>query len=194
MDEVVLGREFFVFLERQDEQITERVRAERCPRCGGPLHRGDYERKPRGALIAPQGEESVTRFSLCCGREGCRRRATPPSLRFLGRRMYLGVVVIVASLVLQATAKAAELRRTTGVSARTAQRWLSWWRGMFVRAEVFVMLRAQLIGLSSEDLPASLVARLSGPWPSRLLTMLSWLLPLTTGSVADGSRFLRGAA
>jgi hypothetical protein len=40
------------------------------------------------------------RFSLCCGREGCRRRATPPSVRFLGRRVYVGAVVIVASVLI----------------------------------------------------------------------------------------------
>src|SRR5271157_4368665 len=68
----------------------------------GPLHRSDYDRKPRGALIAPAGEAFVRRFSLCCGREGCRKRATPPSLRFLGRRVYLGAVVLVASMLAQA--------------------------------------------------------------------------------------------
>ena len=97
VDEVDLGREFCTLLEQHDEGVARRVAAEGCPRCDGPLHRGDYERKPRGALIAPAGEEFVRRFSLCCGREGCRKRATPPSLRFLGRRVYLGAVVIVAS-------------------------------------------------------------------------------------------------
>lgn len=70
--------------------------------CGGPLRAGNFPRKPRGALIAPAGEAFLVRFSLCCGREGCREHATPPSLRFLGRRVYLGVVVIVTSLVAQA--------------------------------------------------------------------------------------------
>ena len=73
------------------------VAAGRCLVCGGPLHRSDYARKPRGALMAAAGEEFVTRFSLCCGRDGCRKRATPPSLRFLGRRAYLGAVVIMAT-------------------------------------------------------------------------------------------------
>src|SRR5215468_142370 len=104
VDLVELEREFFALLEQQDRHIAERVAAEGCPACGGPLYRGDDERKPRGAQIAPEGEAFVRRFSFCCGREGCRKRATPPSLRFLGRRVYLGAVVIVVSLVAQALA------------------------------------------------------------------------------------------
>ena len=53
VDEVDLGREFFTMLEQHDEGVARRVAVEGCPRCDGPLHRGDYDRKPRGALIAP---------------------------------------------------------------------------------------------------------------------------------------------
>jgi hypothetical protein len=186
-----LEREFFALLEQQDRQIAKQVAAEGCPVCGGPLHRGDYERKPRGARIAPAGEEFVRRISLCCGREGCRKRATPPSLRFLGRRVYLGAVVIVVSLVAQALATAAALRQATGVPARTAQRWLSWWRGPFITTEVFVAIRARLVGVDIDALPASIVGRLEGTWKQRLNAMVELVLPITTSSVADGARFLR---
>jgi hypothetical protein len=117
VDEVDLGREFFTLLEQHDEGVARRVAAAGCPRCDGPLHRGDYDRKPRGALIAPAGEEFVRRFSLCCGREGCRKRATPPSLRFLGRRVYLGAVVLVASMLAQALGTEGSIRQVTGVLA-----------------------------------------------------------------------------
>ena len=103
-----MGREFFGLLVELDEAVTRRVAAERCPACKGPLHRGDYDRKPRGALIALAGEAFARRFSLCCGREGCRKRATPPSVRFLGRRVYLGAVVLVASIVALALRSAAD--------------------------------------------------------------------------------------
>ena len=128
-DQVVLGREFFELLEQHDAAITGRVAAGGCLVCGGPLHRGDFDRKPRGGLVARAGEEFVRRFSLCCGREGCRKRATPPSLRFLGRRVYLGAVVILASIVAQALGSAGGVRAATGVPARTTDRWLAWWRG-----------------------------------------------------------------
>jgi len=192
--ELELGREFFVALERMDEEIARRVAAERCRACGGPLHRGDYDRKPRGGLIAAAGEELVRRFSLCCGSEGCRKRTTPPSLRFLARRVYLGVAVIVASLAAQAIGSARALQRVTGVPARTARRWLGWWRGAFICTEVFVAMRARLIGVDDGELPESLVQRLPGSPVQRVLGMLRLLAPLTTGSVRDGSRFLGGIA
>jgi hypothetical protein len=185
-----LEREFFALLEQQDRQIAGRVAAEGCPACGGPLYRGDYERKPRGALIAPAGEDFVRRFSLCCGREGCRKRTTPPSLRFLGRRVYLGAVVIVVSLVAQALTAAKTLRRATGVPARTIQRWLAWWQGPFLSTAVFVALRARLVDIAVEALPASIFDRLAGTAKARVRTLLVLLAPLTTGSVTEGARFL----
>lgn len=190
-----LGGEFFETLVRIDEEITRRVAAARCQRCGGPLHRGDYDRKPRGARSAKAGEAFVRRFSLCCGSEGCRKRALPPSLRFLGPRVYLGVVVIVASLAAQALGRrASAMARATGVEARTARRWLGWWRGPFIRTEVFAAVRARLIEVAVEQLPASLVLRLPGTAEQQVRRMLELLSPLTTGSVRDGSGFLRDIA
>ena len=192
VDEHDLGREFFVVLEQVDRAVMQRVAAAGCRRCDGPLHRSDYGRKPRGALIAPAGEDSVRRFSLCCGREGCRRRATPPSVRFLGRRVYLGAVVVVASIVALAVQGAQEIRRQTGVPSRTLGRWLGWWRGPFLGTEVFVAMCARLIGVDVGRVPASIVDRLAGTGTERVRSMLEWLVPLTTGSVPDGARFLRG--
>jgi hypothetical protein len=190
-----LGSEFFAALVRIDEAIAQRVAAARCPACGGPLHRGDYDRKPRGAWIAAAGEAFVRRFSLCCGDEGCRKRAMPPSLRFLGPRVYLGVVVIVASLVAQALGRrATAIQRATGVAARTARRWLGWWRGPFIGTEVFVAVRARLVGVLVEQLPASIVLCLPGSTEQRVRRMLELVAPLTTRTVRDGSRFVRDIA
>lgn len=194
VDQFDLGSEFFALLEQFDEEITRRVASERCPWCGGPLHRGDYGRKPRGALIAPAAEKSVRRFSLCCGRRGCRRRALPPSLRFLGRRVYAGAVVIVASMLALMLGTAGAILRTTGVPARTTRRWLGWWQGPFISTEVFVAVCARLIGVKIEELPTSIVDRLDGTLKQRVRTMLDLLAPITTDSVADGARFLRVAA
>jgi len=191
-DQFTFGCEFFATLEALDRAIARRVAASRCPECGGPLHAGNFPRKPRGALVAPEGEAFLVRFSLCCGREGCRKRATPPSLRFLGRRVYLGVVVIVASLVAQALGAASA--STTGVPRRTTRRWLSWWRGPFLTTEVLIAIRARLIGVDVGGIPRSIVERLPGTAEEQIHTMLHLLAPLTTGSVLDGARFLRDIA
>jgi hypothetical protein len=86
---------------------------------------------------------------------------------------------------------AGEIRRQTGVPARTTRRWLSWWQGPFLETEVFVTICARLIGVDVGRVPASIVGRLAGTWTERVRRMLAWLLPLTTGTVPDGSRFLR---
>ena len=77
-----LEEEWFAKLSDFDRQIAEAVAAAGCRHCGGPLYQGNYERKPRGGRIAEAGEAFTLRHSLCCGREGCRKRALPPSLRF----------------------------------------------------------------------------------------------------------------
>lgn len=188
--EIELGSEFFERLTAIDEAIVASVRAGACGKCGGPLHRGDYPRKPRGGHVAAGAERFTQRFSLCCGREGCRRRSTPPSVRFLGRRVYVGAVVIIATVV--ALAQRA-VRREIGVAPRTARRWIRWWRQMFPSTVVFVALAARLVpAVDRGRLPESILERLAGDERARVRNMLGWLAPLTTASISDGARFVRG--
>ena len=177
-DEIRLRSEFFELLTGIDATIAARVVEKGCRFCGGPLHRGDYPRKPRGGLVAEAAEAFARRFSLCCGREGCRRRATPPSVRFLGRRVYVA---------------ASAARRVTGIPERTTRRWLRWWRGEFVQTPVFVALSGRLVpGIDRVQLPRSILERFAGPASGRLQELLTWLAPITTTSTPDGSRFVRG--
>lgn len=192
-DQIELAREFFEGLTAIDAAIVARAAAEACRFCGGPLHRGDYARKPRGGLMAAAAEAFGRRFSLCCGREGCRRRATPPSVRFLGRRVYVGAVVIIASVIALAMTAAGATRRATGVPARTTRRWLRWWRGPFVATPVFVDLAARLVpAVARSRLPSSMLERLDAEPAARVQRLLAWLAPITTTSSPDGSRLVRG--
>ena len=90
---------FLAFLLRIDQDIGERTRLAGCRICGGVLHGAAYPRKPRGgpAELDPKFDR---RLSFCCAKRDCRRRTTPPSVRFLGRRVYLGAVVVVISAML----------------------------------------------------------------------------------------------
>jgi len=191
-DAIELGIEFFEGLVRIDEAIIERAAQEPCGDCGGPLYRGDFDRKPRG-LLAIAAEAFGRRFSLCCGRDGCRHRVTPPSVRFLGRRVYVGAIVVVASAVALAATTASAAVRTSGVPARTTRRWLRWWRGPFTRSAAFVELSARFVPAPERrHLPISLLERLAEPWPFAVAKLLAWLAPITTTSCPDASRFLRG--
>jgi len=189
---IELGIEFLEGLVAIDRSIVDRASKKPCQDCGGPLYRGDYPRKPRGGTIAVMIEGFDRRFSLCCGREGCRRRTTPPSFRFLGRRVYVGAVVIIASAVAVTVMAATAAARATGVPARTTRRWLRWWKGPFTVSGPFVELSARLVPAPDRQrLPASLFERLAADGPVAVRKLLGWLAPITTTSWPDGSRFLR---
>ena len=190
-DPFEMGIEFFEGLMAIDEAIVERAAQDPCRDCGGPLYRGDHPRKPRGGLLGRAGEAFGRRFNLCCGRDGCRRRAMPPSVRFLGRRVYVGAVVIVTSAVALTAMAACAAVRATGVPARTTRRWLRWWRGPFTTSRPFVELSARLVPAPDRRrLPVSLLERLGEPSVS-VAKLLAWLAPITTTSSPDGSRWLR---
>ena len=103
--EMLRDARFFELLLRIDEENVQDVREKRCPYCGGPLHSGHFSRKPRGiglrAEELPEGYD--VRFDLCCG--WCRKRTMPESVRFLGRKVYLAVVVAVATVVARGRAR-----------------------------------------------------------------------------------------
>jgi len=197
-----LGEEFFASLTEVDAQMARAVAARGCRWCGGALHRADYQRKPRGGLLAEAGEAFTRRHSLCCAVEGCRRRTLPPSLRFLGRRVYVEAVVVLASMVVQLVSTIREACIATGVPGWTLRRWSAWWRGAFVQSPTWALLRARLSPPppTEADLPRSLFVRLSDevqrrrgpPAASEVCRLLAQLLaPATTSAVPDWARFLR---
>jgi len=106
-------------LEKVDLDLAEQAHQQGCLFCGGKLHRADYDRKPRG------GPEWDYRYSFCCAREGCRRRRTPESVRFMGRRVYAGLVVVLVSARVHGLKpeRVARLREALGIERRTLERW-----------------------------------------------------------------------
>jgi hypothetical protein len=107
-------QEIFQLLEKVDSDLTQETRLKGCLLCGGKLHRSDYDRKPRG------GPQWDLRFSLCCAKEGCRRRHTPPSVRFMGRRVYAGLVVVLVSAMIHGLKPARVELRVASATVRAA--------------------------------------------------------------------------
>lgn len=176
---------FFAALTRFDHDLAERVRASGCRWCGGRLDSARYPRKPRGGP-AGLGPEYEWRLSFCCAREGCRRRMTPPSVRYLGRRVYLGVVVVLVSAMTHGLSvrRVAQLHAHLGIGLRTLRRWRRWWQHAFVESRFWRGARGRFLPPVDEDrLPASLLERF-GAEASSALRALDLLAPITTRSGA----------
>ena len=167
-----------------DRDRAEACRATGCPDCGGPLHAANYLRKPRGWLIA-LGEQHNLRFSFCCAVDGCRDRATPPSLRFLGRKVYLATIVTLISAMRNGLTerRLGKLAEAIGVDRRTVARWRSWWLATFTSTPLW---RAKSAGfmppVEGDDLPASLLIRFLGDAAEQLAGFLAFLGPITAGA------------
>ena len=76
----------------------------------------------------------AVRLSLCCGREGCRRRVLPPSVLFWGRRVYWAAVVLVLTALREGRVEgitADRLRVRFGVTRLTLTRWQRYFRAHF---------------------------------------------------------------
>ena len=124
---------FYELLLAFDRDIAAAARAVGCSRCGGVLHSARFRRKPRGGP-AGLGEAYDQRLSFCCASDLCRKRMTPPSFRFLGRKVYLGAVVVLVSAMRQGATAARQLCELVGVGRRTIARWREWWRRALVAA------------------------------------------------------------
>lgn len=166
--------------EKVDQDLAEEGRKGGCRHCGGKVHRADYERKPRGG---PSGWDK--RDSFCCAEDGCRRRLTPPSVRFLGRRVYVAVVVVLlAAMQHGLKAKRVEaLREALGIDVRTLKRWWEWWLSTFVNSAFWKQAKARFIPpLEVSIMPLSLVNAFGRPVRARFLELLKFLSPLTTAT------------
>jgi hypothetical protein len=173
----------WLLLREADHELAAEARAGGCPWCGGRLHSARYRRKPRRGLPPELREAYGWRESLCCEREGCRRRTTPPSLRFLGRRVYLGaLVVLVSAMTGGVTARrAAAMEALIGVNVRTLQRWRAWWLRTMPQTVFWKGARAWLMPPVDEGrLPASLLERFSDTGGVGLVACLRFLAPITT--------------
>ena len=172
---------FYELLFQIDESIAAEVRARGCS-CGGQLHRALYPRKPRGIRCALD-ESYQSRLSFCCAQDGCRRRHTPASVRFLGRKVYLGVIVVLLTALHHGLTEARrrQLIEALDVAPQTLWQWRRWWRERFVQTHCWRGLAGQLIPpIATDNLPGSLLERLSaGALSERLVQLLILISPVT---------------
>ena len=105
------------------------------------------------------------------------------SVRFLARRVYLGLaVVLVSARPAGPTPAAARLGLALGVARRTLARWREWWCEQFPLTPLWRAMRARFMPpLPEAQLPGELIARFAGLAPEALMRLLVWLGPVTVG-------------
>ena len=181
--ELLRDARLYELFQRIDEDLAALARASGCP-CGGRLHSARYPRKPRGAPVGiGQGYES--RLSFCCAEEGCRRRTTPPSVRFLGRKVYLGAVVVLVSALRQGPSprRVGVLQGLFGVGERTLRRWRQWWQKIFAEGSFWRAAQGRFMPpIAAADLPRALAERFGVQASDELVRLLRFLSPITTAS------------
>ena len=174
---------FWSFLFAIDRDLAEPIRKKGCS-CGGRLHCADFLRRPRGTTSQLPKLHRV-RLSFCCDRDGCRKRTTPPSVRFLGQKVYLSAIVILISAMRQGPTprRVHELSARFGVDHRTIARWQVFWREHFPKTPFWKIARARLVPVVKIiSLPYSLVEAFLSRHPPRIgwTLLLRFLLPITT--------------
>ena len=181
--ELLSDTSFWTFLFTIDQDLAETSRAEQCPSCGSPLHRANYPRKPRGLCGLP--DEYRFRLSFCCSKDGCRKRVTPPSVRFLGRKVYLGAVVILVSAMRQGPTprRVHELTKLFHADHRPIYRWRDFWNDRFPQTKFWQEARARLVPVFRiVDFPRSLLEAFvhAGDDRAGWENLLRFLSPITT--------------
>ena len=118
---------FFQKLYALDEEICRELKLKGCRHCGSPLDVANIPRKLRGRQEGP-----TIRFGLCCRKQGCRKRVLPPSLRFLGRKVYGALTVILAADFYN------RLMLREAIPRRTLTRWRSFWKSELSESSSFM--------------------------------------------------------
>jgi hypothetical protein len=176
----LLDANFYAFLYRIDQDLAATTQADGCLRCGNRLHKDRFRRKPRGG---PAGIDPF-RLSFTCSQ--CDKRHTPPSVRWLGRKVYLAAIVVLASALRAGLSdhRAARLAEYINVPKRTIERWRRWWLQDFADSAFWKQARSRLMPpIVVVALPASLLERFAGSDLSgQLVAVLQFLTPLSKGS------------
>jgi len=178
-----VSAKYFEGLYRIDERSGKRTKEKGCPHCKGKLHDAHYQRKPRG-IVGHLDNKYKRCFCYCCA--ACRRRVWPPSLRFLGAKVYFSTVVLLRSAdQLQLSAPLREAIASVVVCRQTVTRWRKWWKEQ-VPATSFWFDKVAILmpPVKAAEMPDRLVSR----FHARVRKLLDFIAPLAE-SLRSARRF-----
>lgn len=179
---------FHLVLVQIDQSLADEAQQKGCD-CGGRLDRADYPRSPFG-LSPSLREHYQERFSYCC--HNCRKRSTPMSVRFFGRRWFPAPLLLLICILKRGVneRRLHQVRRYFGItlSESTWKRWRAWWRDVFEKTAFWkqntgVIPPSLLDGKATTRFPRVLLSLFRVPFEEKLRSLLRFLAPLTSGGL-----------
>lgn len=167
-----------------DKELAKVEQEKGCSNCGGRLDHADYPRSPMGVPVQFRGSYEE-RISFCCA--DCRRRTTPPSVRFFGRFWFPApLLILISALTLGINERRlAQVRLHFGitVSESTWKRWRRWWRTSFMATPFWQHIKGLFPPILSTNgpLPRELFSLFTGTLEEKFYFLLKLLAPLTGG-------------
>ena len=177
---------FHLLLNKIDHEISEAARQKGCSYCGHSLHQADYPRSPAG-LPAEFREHYNERHSLCC--DTCRKRTTPPSVRFFGRRWFPAPLFVLISILTIGVneRRLSQVKRHFGISVSesTWKRWRRWWRELFLKTPFWQQAKGHVLIPIEEtkSIPRALLSLFEGGLENKMRHLLKFLSPLSTSNL-----------
>ena len=178
--DILKNARLHTFLLTIDQDLASQWRDRGCPKCGRKLHCADFPRKPRGCPASAR-ELYAQRLSFDCS--NCRKRVTPPSARFIERRLY--VAAVVALVCPRGPEHRSWLCDKLKVSPNTVKRWRQWWEQTFISTAMWSLKRTDYAPPVYEaGLSGSAIPRFDASDPGlRVAQFLRHLLPMQTADL-----------
>ena len=175
---------FHLLLNSIDQELAIKAQKQGCLYCGNKLHQANYPRSPVGLL--PRFRHYYDeRLSFCC--DTCRKRTTPQSVRFFGRRWYPAPLLMLVSALMiginERRLKQVKQHFGIVVSESTWKRWRRWWRESFIATQ-FWRKEKGLVPTVTETkkiLPRALLNVFQGVLEEKMFYLLRFFSPLTGG-------------
>ena len=178
--------EFHALLNEIDQSLANEMCRSPCPNCGGRLHASNYPRCPHGVPTQFR-DQYEQRLSFSCA--DCRKRITPPSVKFFGRYWHVApMLILISALQLGINDRRIEqVKRHFGVTVRasTWKRWRLWWQATFPTT-LFWKQEKGRVSIPSEQelrLPRVLFTMHKKTLPDSIVSLLKFLSPMTSGSL-----------
>jgi hypothetical protein len=173
---------FHFFLNSIDQELAHQTQERGCSECGHKLHQANYPRSPVGIPLSFRNQYDE-RLSFCC--DTCRKRITPPSVRFFGRRWYPAPLFIFISALMRRVSgyAIAQIKGHFGinVSESTWKRWRQWWRESFIETLFWRQNKGIVPGAleAKRPFPRALLDVFQGTLEEKMGCLLKFLSPLS---------------